>query len=312
MFDVSNMGRIFVSGKGAGAFLDKVITKPSSRLQPGNAQLGLLCLENGGILDDLCVYRIESDRFLVVWNAANIEGKHRWLSQWTGRNPDFHIDDVSSQTVMLALQGPAVPGMECFKQLSGLMRFGHKETTIGGIKAFAARTGYTGEDGFEIIADAADAARLWELFLQAGVRPCGLGARDSLRLEAGMMLCGHDMDTTTNPFEAALGWLVDMNGGDFIGKNALVEIKRKGIKRKLAGFEMKGREIARNGYAIFKSGEEIGTVTSGGYAPTLDKNIGLGYVPVAVSEIGTDIDIMIRNKPAPARIVNKRFYTRGG
>ena len=175
----------------------------------------------------------------------------------------------------------------------------------------AARTGYTGEDGFEIIGDAANARQLWESFLKQEVKPCGLGARDTLRLEAGMLLHGQDMDRTTNPFEAGLGWLVEMDSGDFIGKGALLEIRRRGIKRKLVGFRMAGQGIARSGYKIVKSGREVGQVTSGGYAPTLNANIGFGYVPIELAAIGTGIEIIIRNKPVAAEVVNRQFYKRG-
>ncbi len=311
IFDVSDTGRVWVTGVKAGDFLDRVLTKPVQRLAVGAAQLCLLCLENGGILDDLWVYRVGNDRYLIVWNAASIEQKLDWLSRWSGLDPDIIIKDVSAKTVMVAVQGPAVPQLKNLEGVSHLPRFGHAETKIDGMSVFVARTGYTGEDGFEIIADASEALPLWELFTKQGVKPCGLGARDSLRLEAGMMLCGQDMDASTNPFEAGLGWLVDLENADFIGKRALLKIKRHGVKRKLAGFQMKGREIARSGYKIFKSGQEVGMVTSGGYAPTLGVNIGFGYVPIALANIGTTIEIIIRNKPVPAQIVNKKFYNRG-
>lgn len=311
MFDVSDMGRVWVTGRSAGAFLDKVLTKPVHKLEIGSAQLCLLCLEDGGILDDLWVYRVGDERFLIVWNAANIEQKLDWLHQWSGSDPDIVIDDTSPDTVMVAVQGPTVPHLKILQGVSHLPRFGHTQTKIGGLGVFVARTGYTGEDGFEIITDAVNALPLWELFIKEGVKPCGLGARDSLRLEAGMMLCGQDMDTSTNPFEAGLGWLVDLDGADFVGKSALLEIKRQGIRRKLIGFQMEGREIARSDYPISKSGQEVGRVTSGGYAPTLGVNIGLGYVPIELATIGTGIEIMIRHKPVPAHIVNKRFYKRG-
>ncbi len=311
MFDVSDMGRVWVSGRKAGSFLDKVLTKPAQQLEVGSAQLCLLCLEDGGILDDLWVYCVGADRYLIVWNAANIEQKLDWLSRWSGSDPDIIIEDTSPDTVMLAVQGPSVCQLKNLKGVSHLPRFGHTQTKIGGLSVFVSRTGYTGEDGFEIISDAANASSLWESFMEQGVQPCGLGARDSLRLEAGMMLCGQDMDTSTNPFEAGVGWLVDLEKGEFIGKSALLEIKRQGIKRKLIGFQMKGREIARSGYKIFKSSQEVGKVTSGGYAPTLGVSIGLGYVPIELATIGTDIEIMIRNKPMAAQVVNKRFYKRG-
>ena len=311
MFDVSDMGRVWVTGKNGGTFLDKLLTKPAQQLEVGSSQLCLLCLENGGILDDSWVYRVGTDRYLIVWNAANIEQKLDWLSRWSGPDPDITIVDTSADTVMVAIQGPSVHQLKNLNGVSHLPRFGHAQTKIGGLSVFVARTGYTGEDGFEIITDAANALPLWESFIEQGVKPCGLGARDSLRLEAGMMLCGQDMDTSTNPSEAGLGWLVDLDKGDFVGKSALLEIKRQGVKRKLIGFQVKGREIARSGYPIFKSGQEVGRVTSGGYAPTLGVNIGLGYVPIKLATIGTDIEIIIRNKPVPAQIVNKKFYKRG-
>jgi len=311
MFDVSDMGRVWVTGKKAGAFLDKVLTKPAQQMEVGGAQLCLMCLENGGILDDLWVYRVEAERYFIVWNAANIEQKRDWLYHWAGSDPEVIIEDVSAATVMLAVQGPAVSQLKSLDGASNLPRFGHVQTKVGDISAFVARTGYTGEDGFEIIASAENALPLWKLFLEQGVKPCGLGARDSLRLEAGMMLCGQDMDASTNPFEAGLGWLVNLGNGDFVGKSALLEIKRQGIKRKLIGFQMKGREIARSGYRIFKAGQEVGKVTSGGNAPTLGVNIGLGYVLVELANIGSEIDIMIRNKPVQATVVYKRFYKRG-
>jgi len=311
MFDVSDMGRVWLTGKGARAFLDRMLTKPAQRLEVGAAQLCLLCLEDGGILDDLWVYHVATDRYLIVWNAANIEQKLNWLSRWSGSDTDIKIEDTSSATVMLAVQGPATHQLENLKGVSHLPRFGHAQTKIEGLSVFVARTGYTGEDGFEIITDATNALLLWELFMKQGVKPCGLGARDMLRLEAGMMLCGQDMDTSTNPFEAGLGWLVDLDNGEFIGKSALLEIKRRGIKRKLIGFQMEGREIARPDYRVFKSGQEVGKVTSGGYAPALGVNIGLGYVPIELATIGTNIEIMIRDRPVPAHIVNKKFYNRG-
>ncbi len=311
IFDVSDMGRVWITGAKAGDFLDRVLTKPVQRLAVGAAHLCLLCLENGGILDDLWVYRVETNRYLIVWNAANIEQKLDWLSRWSVSDRDIIIKDVSVKTAMVAAQGPAVPQLKNLKGISHLPRFGHTETKLNGMSVFVARTGYTGEDGFEIIADASEALPLWELFTGRGVKPCGLGARDSLRLEAGLMLYGQDMDTGTNPFEAGLGRLVDLENGDFVGKTALLEIKRRGNKRKLVGFQVKGREIARSGYKIFKSGQEVGAVTSGGYAPTLGVSVGFGYVPIALANIATDIEIIIHSKPVPAQIVNRKFYKRG-
>jgi aminomethyltransferase len=212
---------------------------------------------------------------------------------------------------MVAVQGPAVCQLQNLKGVCHLPRFGHSRTRIEDVEVLAARTGYTGEDGFEIIADAANAVQLWESFMKQGVKPCGLGARDSLRLEAGMLLYGQDMDRSTNPFEAGLGWLVEMDDGDFVGRSALLQIKRQGVMHKHIGFEMTGHGIARSGYKIVKRGQEVGEVTSGGYSPTLNANIGFGYVPIELATIGTEIEIIIRNKPVAAKVVNRQFYKRG-
>jgi len=311
MFDISHIGRVWITGRKAGNFLDRILTKRASRLEIGFSQLCLLCLEDGGILDDLWVYRVGSDRYLIVWNAGDIEQKLGWLQRWAGSDPDIVIQDKSADTVMVAIQGPAVCQLYNLKGICHLPRFGHTQTRIEDVEVLAARTGYTGEDGFEIIGDAANALRLWGSFMRRGVRPCGLGARDSLRLEAGMLLYGQDMDKSTNPFEAGLGWSVEMDNGDFIGKSALIEIKRQGIKRRHIGFQMTGRGIARSGYKIVRCGQEVGKVTSGGYAPTLNVNIGFGYVPIELATNGTDIEIMIRNKSVAAQIVNRRFYKKG-
>ena len=308
IFDVSHMGRVRLIGEKAGIFLNKVLTKAAERMALGTGQLCLLLLENGSILDDLFVYRLGPNRYQIVWNACNVDYKLGWLLRWSGSDPDLIIEDVTNDTVMLAVQGPATSQLEGLKSVSRLSRFAFIETEIGGVRVLAARTGYTGEDGFEIVSDAANALPLWKFFIEQGVRPCGLGARDSLRLEAGMLLYGQDIDKNTNPFEAGLGWLVDFKGSEFIGSSALLEIKRRGIKRRLVGFQMKGRGIARSGYRILKAGQEVGIVTSGSYAPTLGINIGLGYVPFEIATIGTDLDIMIRDKPVAAEIVSRRFY----
>lgn len=311
MFDVSDMGRVRIAGRKATAFLDRVLTRPVRSLKTGCAQLALMCLEDGGILDDLLIYRVQTDDCLIVWNASHIEEKLGWLQRWAGSDTDIIIEDRSASTVMLAIQGPAACQLQNLKAVSHLPRFGHTRTKIEGVEALVARTGYTGEDGFEIIAEAANSRRLWESFTSQGVKPCGLGARDSLRLEAGMLLYGQDMDRKTNPFEAGLEWLVKMDGSDFIGKSALIEVRRQGIRRKLIGFRVTGEGIARSGHPIVQSGREVGQVTSGGYSPTLGVSIGFGYVPIELASVGTDIQIVIRGKPVPAKVVNRQFYKRG-
>jgi len=308
MFDVSHMGRLRLTGKKAGAFVNKIMTKPVERIVPGLGQLCLMLDENGGILDDLWVYQKGENDYLIVWNACNFEQKIAWVLRWSAAHPDILIKDMTDDTFMLAVQGPTASRLESLKSIWLLPRFGLTETEIEGTRVTVARTGYTGEDGYEIIGNSTDALPLWDSFLEQGVLPCGLGARDSLRLEAGMLLYGQDMDRNTNPFEAGLGWLVDLKGGEFIGKKALLEIQRWGIMRRLIGFRMKGRGIARHGYRIVKSGNDVGIVTSGGFAPTLGINIGLGYIPVEISGIGTDFEIMIRDKPIVAEIVSRRFY----
>jgi len=312
MFDVSDMGRVWVTGNKAGAFLSGVLTKNAEQLRVGSAQLSLTCLEDGGILDDLLIYRLDIDEYLIVWNAGNAEQKLNWLAHWLEPNMEVAIEDKTHDTTMLAIQGPDVCQMETLKELRRLPRFGVTKTRIQGLSAYVARTGYTGEDGFEIIADVPTGLSLWQLFIENGVMPCGLGARDILRLEAGMFLYGQDIDTSTNPFEAGLGWLVDLEHDDFVGKSALLEIRRNGISRKLVGFQMKGRGIARSGYPIISSGQEVGRVTSGGYSPTLNANIGLGYVPIDISSIGTNFEIVVRDRPVLAEVVGKRFYKKGG
>lgn len=311
IFDICHMGRILVLGSGAGRFLDSVLTKPASQLTEGLSRLCLLCSEKGGILDDLLAYRKGADDYMLVMNAANLDRNLAWLYKCCEGAADVSITDISSETAMLAVQGPLTSRMPCMKDAVELPGFGHLSTTIGGRKVFVSRTGYTGEDGFEIISDKSDAVPLWELLLGEGAQPCGLAARDILRLEAGMLLNGQDMDTDTNPFEAGLGWLVDLRPDHFIGKEAFLEIKSQGIKRKLIGFQVKGREIARTDCAIMRNGREIGRVTSGGFSPTLNTSIGLGYVPVELSATGTDIEIAIRDKVAAASIVKKPFYRRG-
>jgi aminomethyltransferase len=269
-------------------------------------------MEDGGILDDLWVYHVGVDEYLLVWNAGDTERKLNWLFRWAESDPDITIKNTTDDTAMVAVQGPAVCQLGSIKALCNLPRFGHVRAKIDKLDVLGARTGYTGEDGFELISSTADASRLWWILMDQGVKPCGLGARDILRLEAGMLLSGQDFNTSTNPYEADLAWLVAFDERDFVGKSALLEIRRQGIGRKLVGFKIKGREIARSGYSILKAGQKVGEVTSGGYAPALGVSVGLGYVPVELSVIGTGIDILIRGKIISAEIVDRKFYKKGG
>ena len=312
MFDVSDMGRIWVSGKKASQFLDKVLTRSVRRLEIGSSQLCLLCLEDGGILDDLWVYHVGVDEYLLVWNAGHTERKLGWLFRWSESDPDVTFRNATDDTAMVAVQGSAVCQLGSMRTLCNLPRFGHTRGKIDRFEVLVARTGYTGEDGFEFISSTGDVSPLWAILMNEGVKPCGLGARDVLRLEAGMLLSGQDMDASTNPFEAGLAWLVEFDTRDFVGKTSLLEIRRQGIRRKLIGFKMKGREIARSGYPIFNSGQKVGGVTSGGYSPAVGIGIGLGYVPVELAIIGNEIEILIRDKLVSAQIVNRKFYKKGG
>ena len=310
MWDVSDMGRVWITGKDAGAFLDKVLSKPAQNLAVGAAQLCMLLLEDGGILDDLWLYRLETDRYLIVWNAADIPEKIAWLERWKAPYSDVVIKDVSAEKAMLAVQGPNIPGLKVLAHVADLPRFAPRETRIKDLEALVVRTGYTGEDGFEIIVAKEDAMTLWQIFMDAGVRPCGLGCRDSLRVEAGMMLSGQDMGPDTSALEAGLGWLVKFDERDFVGKEALLKIQRQGLKRRLVGFKMSGREIARAGYKVVRDGKAVGEVTSACPSPTLGFNIGFASVPIEMATLGTEIEIMIRNKPVKATVTRKKFYKR--
>lgn len=311
LFDVSHMGRIRVYGGQASSLLDYMMTRPAQSLEDGSARLCLMCLEDGGILDDLWIYQESPDSYYVIWNSGDQEAKLDWLQNQAKRYESVFVENESNRTAMIAVQGPLVAQSPLLKDIAQLPPFHHKRSKLEGIPVMAARTGYTGEDGFEVIVENDKAEELWKLLLHTGMKPCGLGARDILRLEAGMMLYGQDMDTSTNPIEAGLLWLVDLDGDrDFIGKGAILKAKKEGATRKLIGFKMLGKEIPRHGYRIQKGGIDAGIVTSGGFAPSLDSSVGLGYVPVQLEQPGTEIEIIIRNKPAKAVISPKKFYRR--
>jgi aminomethyltransferase len=318
LFDVSHMGRLELSGKAALDVIDGVITNDLRRLVPGQALYTCACNENGGILDDLIVYRLEAERVMVICNASNrAKISNHLASQAKGR---AEFADVSDDTALIAVQGPRALALANTLGSSlwlpgDLPSFHIREATLLGLRCRMARTGYTGEDGVEIVCAAKDGAALFRGLLKAGIElgaaPVGLAARDTLRLEARLALYGNEIDETTQPFEAGLGWVVKLDGRDFIGKAALVEAKARGLSRQLVGFEMVGRGIARHGYAIASSaGEALGHCTSGAPSPTLGKNIGLGYVPVSYAAIGTELTIDCRGRPTAARVVKTPFYRR--
>lgn len=318
LFDVSHMGRLVFEGPRAVEVVDGAITNDFSNVEPGRALYTCCCNERGGILDDLIVYRLARERVLVVCNAANHEKIAGHLAALAKGRADF--DDQSERTALIAVQGPRalelLSALGCELRLpSDLPPFYVRSTRLMGVDCTLARTGYTGEDGVEIVVGAGDAAALWRALLDTGeslgVEPIGLAARDTLRLEARLSLYGNEIDESTNPFEAGLGWTVKLGAGDFIGKSALVALKAEPLTRQVVGFEMVGRGIARHGYPILGSGgETIGTCTSGAPSPTLGKSIGLGYVPTSHAAIGSELSIDCRGRAVPARVVKTPFYRR--
>ena len=317
LFDVSHMGQFEVEGEGALAFLQRTTANDVAKLVDGQAQYSALPMPSGCPVDDIIVYRRSERRYLVVVNAANIEKDWNWLLAQKPSGCGLH--DLSDQFALLAVQGPKA---EAILQgltpidLSQMAFYRFAEGTVNGVAAIVARTGYTGEDGFEIFVAPDAASALWRRIVEAGgphgLLPAGLGARDTLRLEARMMLYGNDMDETTTLIEAGLGWIVSLDDakGDFTGRAVLAGQKASGAPRKLVGFEMTERGIPRHGYPVFLGDEAQGAVTSGTYAPFLKKSIGLCYLPAARAGVGTEIAVEIRGRRTAARVVATPFYKR--
>ena len=315
LFDVSHMGELEFRGPEAVAAADGLVTNHVGGLEVGQALYTVCCNEAGGILDDLIVYRLGEDRVLVVCNASNRDKIAAHFRSHVQGN--CALTDLSDEWSLLALQGPRaidVIGEVGAPELLELKPFHVAEASVDQVRVWAARTGYTGEDGFELFCENEGASRLWRTLIDAGSRfglePVGLGARDTLRLEARLMLYGNDIDESTNPFEAGLGWVVKLKGSDFVGRASLLELKKAGTRRRLVGFEMAGRGIARTGYSILANGERVGVVTSGSPGLTVGKNIGLGYVPKALARVGTPLGIEIRGRVVEAVVVQTPFYKR--
>ena len=315
MFDVSHMGKLTLIGEGILETLQKLVPSNLARLQAGQAQYTVLLNEQGGIIDDVICYRHASqensqgnqEHWSMIINAATSAKDIAWLKPHFG---DRLIDNSQSQT-LIAVQGKtAIATVQKITDLDldKLPRFGHGMGQILGSTGFIARTGYTGEDGCEIMTDVETGKALWQKLLDLGVVPCGLGCRDTLRLEAGMHLYGQDMNDQTTPLEADLNWLVHLKEkGDFIGRAALEQQKQQGVTRKLVGLELAGRNIARHDYPIQYNGETVGIVTSGTMSPTLGKAIAFGYVPIQLAKLGQTVEIQIRNQEFPAQIVKRSF-----
>ncbi|MBI4298833.1 MAG: glycine cleavage system aminomethyltransferase GcvT [Chloroflexi bacterium] len=313
IFDISHMGRVIFTGSGAASFLHSILTADVLGLQVGRARYSLVCNEEGGIIDDTLVYRWSMDRFMLVPNAANTPAVLKWVSLWISDHPDAQFQEVTHEYSMIAFQGPdAINILEklCPISISSLRPFGCIEAQVSGRDVLLSRTGYTGEDGVELILSREHAAHLWGLLIERGAKPCGLGARDVLRLEAGLLLHGSDMDVSINPFEAGLERFVKANEEGFIAGRALAAIRVQGVSKRLVGFDLAGRNIPRHGYPILDGQKQIGGVTSGGYSPTLDKNIGLGYVPQRYSTLGSQFQIDIRGRVADAMVAHLPFYSR--
>ena len=310
VFDVSHMGRFVADGPGAFGALQYALTNDLVRLQPGQSQYSLLLRESGGIADDLYVYRTGHESYLLVVNASNTPKDWALFVERSRRIEGCRLDDVTESQAMLAVQGPrAISLLDRLTdgRLSSIPRLGNQWITVCAIPVLACRTGYTGEDGAELIVPGEHARKLWDAIVEAGAKPCGLGARDTLRLEAAYPLYGNDIDETTSPLEAGLEWAVVLDKGEFVGREALVTQKKQGVHRRLICFVMEGRGIARSHYRIVADGEDVGVVTSGSFAPTLRQNIGLGYVRADLAKAGTGIAVMIRDQPVPARVVKRPF-----
>ncbi len=317
IFDVSHMGEVFLRGPDALAAAQLLVTNDVDTLTDGAALYTVMCYADGGIVDDCIVYRRAADEVFIVLNAANTTKDLAWIRDNVGRFGDrVEVDDQSDATALIAVQGPEavamLAGLTDFP-LADVGRFHFADCLIADVPCTAARTGYTGEDGFELACRAEQATQLWDALLAAGATPIGLGARDTLRLEARLCLYGNDIDATTNPYEAGLAWVVKL-GTDFIGKPALEAVKQAGVTRKLVGFTVEGRGIPRHGYPIVDRNRDgdpvIGQVTSGTTGIAVGKAIGMGYVPTEYAKIGNSLTVDCRGKDVVAKIVKGPFYKR--
>ncbi len=307
MFDVSHMGEVEVEGPGALAFLQRVLSNDVAAIALGDAQYSCLCNEEGGVLDDLFAYRLGGDRYLLVTNSANHASDLDWLGRWS-RGLDVSVRDVADRYAMLAVQGPharSIVSAALVIELPPRMRVA--TARIGKRPALVCGTGYTGEDGVELLIDPEIAPAIWAELLDAGVVPCGLGARDTLRLEACFHLHGNDISPERNPIEAGLGWCcVEATG--FIGSEAVARARAGGIAERLAPFKIEGAGIPRQGNPVLAGDEEVGVVTSGSFSPSLEIGIGLAYLHSDLAELGTEVEIDVRGKRRAARIASKPLY----
>lgn len=316
LFDVSHMGEIWVEGEDAIRFVNRITTNDVTKLVDGQAHYSALTNEKGGVVDDLLVYRFDEGKLLLVVNASTTDKDWDWI---TSRVEDeaITLTNASADYCQIAVQGPkAVKIAQKFTDvnLSEIKYYHFTVDRFNGVDAIISRTGYTGEDGFEIYADKDEAVRLWNDFLEAGVSfgilPCGLAARNTLRLESAMSLYGHELSDDISPLEAGLGWICKLNKGDFIGREPMAKLKEEGLKKKLVGFEMVDKGIARDEMEVYVGDEKVGYVSSGSPAPFLKKNIGLAFVPTEFAKTGQEIKIDVRGKKLAAVVVPTPFYKR--
>jgi aminomethyltransferase len=321
LFDLGHMGQVQVTGPDSLEFLQYVSTNDVSKLEPGQAQYALLTNENGGVVDDIIIYRPnEGEGYFVCVNASNKDKDVAWMQQWARARTDLEVTvtDISDKTGMIAIQGPEAEKIMAplvANPVGDLDNFAWMPNAINGIPVRLARTGYTGEDGFEIYSDIGDIGAIWDIVYEAGqpygLEAIGLGARDTLRLEARMPLYGNEMDDVVTPLEAGLGWAVKLEKGDFIGRDKLVAQKEAGVPRKTIGFVIEGRSGSpRSHCALSVDGREVGYVTSGAFSPTFEKNLGLGLVDADIAGVGKPIDVIIRDRAVPATQVKTPFYKR--
>jgi aminomethyltransferase len=315
VFDVSHMGEIDITGPGALQLTDFVTTNAAGRLQTGQIQYAGLLYEHGGFVDDVLVHKVSGDHYFLCVNASNQEKDYEHIRAQNRFDAEVRLS--SGDYAQLAIQGPnarATLQKLTRVDLGAIRYYWFADGTVSGTPARIARTGYTGENGFEIYIDPAEAPRVWNEILEAGrefgIKPCGLGARNTLRLEAKMALYGHEIHASITPWEADLDWIVKLDKGDFVGRAALVRQKEQGIHRKLTGFEMAGRGIGRDGYEVLVDGVPAGWVSSGSPSPTLNKNIGLCFLPMAEARVGRAIEIVVRSQPVAAVTVETPFYKR--
>jgi aminomethyltransferase len=316
LFDVSHMGEIEIRGEEALELVQLITTNDASKLAVGQAQYAVICQEDGCAIDDCLVYRFD-DHYLLVVNASNLEADLAWIRTYAPRFQAEVIDRTPERSI-LAIQGPKATAILQRLTETELDAIGYYHTVLGkvdGREAIISRTGYTGEDGFELYIANAAAVPLWNRLLEIGegdgLIPCGLGARDSLRLEMGYILYGNDLDLNHTPLEAGLGWVVKFDKGDFLGRAALERQKADGLRQRLAGFRLRDRAFPRHGYEVRYQGESAGEVTSGLLSPSLDQGIGLAYISLEATKPGTEIEVVIRNRPASAEIVRPPFYQAG-